>query len=113
VLFELFDQGLRPRMGEMSMQLIARYCGVPASDPVLPMRVMMLCGQVMVFSMGRRSLLSKLGWDRFGPEQLAAIKQAARVQSRVLIESWRAEAQAKSAAVPQDKPAGRRGRKAG
>jgi AcrR family transcriptional regulator len=89
VLFEIFDKGLRPRMGEMSAQLIARYCGGKPTDQLLRMRVMMLCGQVMVFSMGRRSLLSKLGWDRFGPEQLKVIKGEARAQSRVLMDSWR------------------------
>lgn len=93
VLFELLDQGLRPRMGEMSARLVARYCGVPADDPLLPMRVMMLCGQVMIFSLGRRSLLAKLRWDRFGPEQLATIKQAARQHSRLLMDAWRAETQ--------------------
>jgi AcrR family transcriptional regulator len=91
VLFELLDQTLRPRMGETSTRLIARYCGVPTTDPLLRMRVMMLFGQVMVFSLGRRSLLSKLGWDRFGPDQLATIKQAARAQSRTLMDSWRTE----------------------
>lgn len=94
VLFDLLDKGLRPRMGETSTRLIARYCDMPPTDPLLRMRVMMLFGQVMVFSLGRRSLLSKLGWDRFGPKQVATIKQAARAQSRVLMDSWRAEARA-------------------
>ncbi|WP_077036800.1 CerR family C-terminal domain-containing protein [Pelomonas sp. KK5] len=96
VLFEIFEKGLRPRMGEMSAQLIARYCGAAAADPLVRMRVMMICGQVMVFQMGRRSLLSKLGWDSFGPEQLAMIKQAARAQSRVLMDSWREEKKQKA-----------------
>lgn len=89
VLFDLLDQRLRPRMGEMSARLIARYCGVPVTDPLLPMRVMMLCGQVMIFSLGRRSLLTKLGWERFGPEQLATIKRDARQNGRLLMDSWR------------------------
>lgn len=108
VLFELFDQSLRPKMGEMSVGLIARYCGMPVTDPLLPMRVMMLCGQVMVFSLGKRTLLTKLRWDAFGPDEIALIKQAARTQSRVLMDSWRAEASA-----ARDKPAAKRTRNAG
>ncbi|WP_077033222.1 CerR family C-terminal domain-containing protein [Pelomonas sp. KK5] len=87
-LLELLDQGLRPRMGEVSALLVARYCGGTSEDPLLRMRVMMLCGQVIVFSIGQRSLLSKLGWQDLGPAQLEAIKQAARSQSRLLMDSW-------------------------
>lgn len=91
-LFELFDkEGMRPRMGELSQALVSRYCGIPLGDPLLRMRVMMLYGQVMVFSLGKRTLLTKLGWERFGPEQLAMIKQAGRAQSRVLMDHWREE----------------------
>jgi len=92
VLFDLLDKGLRPRMGEISAKLIARYCHAQPSDSILRMRVMMLFGQVHVFSLGRRTLLSKLGWDSFGPQQLDTIKQAARTQSRLLMDAWRAEA---------------------
>ncbi|MGC4062524.1 MAG: CerR family C-terminal domain-containing protein [Aquabacterium sp.] len=100
VLFDLLDKGLRPRMSEASTKLIARYCGLPLTNPLLRMRVMMLFGQVMVFSMGRRSLLTKLGWERWGPEQIATIKQAARAQSRVLMDSWRQEAGLASGSPP-------------
>ncbi|MBO9688703.1 MAG: CerR family C-terminal domain-containing protein [Mitsuaria chitosanitabida] len=89
VLFALFDSTVRPRMGEVSARLVARYCGLRPTDPMLPMRVMMLCGQVMVFSLGKRTLLSKLGWDQFGPDEVAKIKRAARDHARVLMDSWK------------------------
>lgn len=92
VLFELFDSTVRPRMGEVSARLVARYCGLKPTDPMLPMRVMMLCGQVMVFSLGKRTMLTKLRWDQFGPDEVAMIKRAAREHARVLMESWRAGA---------------------
>nr|WP_297529926.1 CerR family C-terminal domain-containing protein [uncultured Roseateles sp.] len=91
VLFELFDKSLRPQMGELSARVVARYCGLPEKDPLLAMRVMMLCGQVMVFSLGRRTMLTKLGWERFGPEEVATIKRSSREHSRVLMDSWREE----------------------
>lgn len=91
VLFELFDQGQRPKMGELSARVLARYCGMAEKDPLLAMRVMMLCGQIMVFSLGRRTMLTKLGWERFGPEEVATIKRASREHSRVLMDSWRHE----------------------
>lgn len=91
VLFELFDQGQRPKMGELSARVLARYCGMTEKDPLLAMRVMMLCGQIMVFSLGRRTMLTKLGWERFGPEEVATIKRASREHSRVLMDSWRHE----------------------
>lgn len=92
VLFELLDCTLRPRMGELATQLIARYCGMDPADPVLRMRIMMLFGQVMMFSLGRRSLVAKLGWERMGPAEVVQIKRAAIEHSRVLMDRWREDA---------------------
>ncbi|HEY4068893.1 MAG TPA: CerR family C-terminal domain-containing protein [Burkholderiaceae bacterium] len=89
MLFEMLERGAHPRMGEVATQLIARYCGIDPTDPVVRMRIMMLFGQVMVFSLGRRSLVSKLGWERMGPAEVALIKQAALEHCRVLMDSWR------------------------
>jgi hypothetical protein len=94
MLFEILDRGLRPRMGEVATQLVARYCGIDPADSVLRMRIMMLFGQVLVFSLGRRSLVSKLGWEQMGTAEVAMIKQAALGQSRVLMDCWRQEARA-------------------
>ena len=94
VLFQLLDNGLRTKVGELAGHLVARYCGKAPDDPVLRMRIMMLFGQVMVFSLGRRSLVSKLGWERMGPAEVAQIKQAALEHCRVLMDSWRTEAPA-------------------
>jgi AcrR family transcriptional regulator len=92
MLFDLLDRSLRPRMGELAAQLIARYCGIDSSDSVLRMRIMMLFGQVMVFSVGRRSLVSKLGWEQMGLAEVAMIKQAALEHCRVLMDRWRHDA---------------------
>jgi TetR/AcrR family transcriptional regulator, regulator of cefoperazone and chloramphenicol sensitivity len=89
ILFEMLDRGLRPRVGELAGQLVARYCGRDPDDPVLRMRIMMLFGQVMVFSLGRRSLISKLGWEQMGPAEVAMIRQAALEHCRVLMDRWR------------------------
>jgi TetR/AcrR family transcriptional regulator, regulator of cefoperazone and chloramphenicol sensitivity len=89
ILFELLDRGLRSRVGDLAGQLVARYCGKDANDAVLRMRIMMMFGQVMVFSLGRRTLVSKLGWERMGPAEIALIKQAALEHCRVLMDSWR------------------------
>jgi AcrR family transcriptional regulator len=92
ILFELLDRGLRPRMGDLATQLIGRYCGIDSTDVAVRMRVMMLFGQVMVFSLGRRSLVSKLGWERMGPTEVAMIKAAALEQCRMLMDRWRQDA---------------------
>jgi AcrR family transcriptional regulator len=92
VLFEMLDRGLRPKMGELAGQLVARYCGKDPADAVLRMRIMMLFGQVLVFSLGRRSLISKLGWEQMGPVEVAQIKQAALEHCRVLMDRWRQDA---------------------
>ena len=92
VLFEMLDRGLRPKVGELAGLLVARYCGKAPDDPVLRMRIMMMFGQVMVFSLGRRTLVSKLGWETMGPAQVAMIKQAALEHCRVLMDSWRRDA---------------------
>jgi TetR/AcrR family transcriptional regulator, regulator of cefoperazone and chloramphenicol sensitivity len=92
VLFEMLDRGLRPRMGELAAKLVGRYCGINPADAVLRMRIMMLFGQVMMFSLGRRSLVSKLGWDQMGPAEVTIIKQAALEHSRVLMDRWRHDA---------------------
>jgi AcrR family transcriptional regulator len=92
ILFEMLDKGLRPKMGELAGQLVARYCGLDPDDAVLRMRVMMMFGQVMVFSLGRRTLVSKLGWERMGPAEVALIRQAALEHCRVLMDRWRQDA---------------------
>lgn len=90
LLFQLLDCGVRPRVGELAGLLVARYCNLNAADAILRMRVMMLFGQVMVFSLGRRTLVAKLGWEQMGPAEVASIKQAAMENCRVLMDAWRA-----------------------
>jgi AcrR family transcriptional regulator len=96
VLFELLERGAHPRMGEVATRLVTRYCATDATDPVVRMRIMMLFGQVMVFSLGRRSLVSKLGWEQMGPAEVALIKQAALEHCRVLMDRWREDSRRES-----------------
>ena len=93
ILFEMLDRGLRPKMGELAGQLVARYCGLDPDDAVLRMRIMMMFGQVMVFSLGRRAMVSKLGWEQMGLAEVALIRQAALEHCRVLMDRWRQDAQ--------------------
>ncbi len=92
VLFDILDRGLRPRMADVGMRLVGRYCGIGPDDPGLRMRVMMVFGQIMVFSNGQRSLVSKLGWERIGPEQLALVKKAVREHARAMMNQWKKDA---------------------
>ena len=93
VLFEILDRDLRPRIGEMAAKLVARYCGVDSSDEVLRMRITMLFGQVMVFSVSGRSMAFKPIWKQVGAVELVMIKQTALEQCRMLMEHWRLNAQ--------------------
>jgi AcrR family transcriptional regulator len=94
LLFDILDKGLRPRMADVGMRLVGRYCGIPPDDPGLRMRVMMVFGQIMVFTTGQRSLVSKLGWDRIGPAQLALVKQAVREHARAMMDHWKRDTRA-------------------
>lgn len=89
LVFQMMDENLRPRMARVTTQLVSRYSGIDLKDPTLSMRIMMMMGQLMVFSLGRRMQLAKLGWERFGPKEVATIKQAVREQCRVLMDYWR------------------------
>jgi TetR/AcrR family transcriptional regulator, regulator of cefoperazone and chloramphenicol sensitivity len=92
LIFEMLDKDLRPRMARVSTVLVSRYSGLDAEEPSLRMRIMMLLGQLMVFALGRRMQLAKLGWERFGPKEVAIVKQAARDHARVLMDHWRESA---------------------
>lgn len=89
LIFQMLDQSLRPRMARVTTHLVARYCGMDLKDPLLGMRIMMMMGQLTTFSLGRRLQLAKLGWERFGPKEVATIKHAAREHCRVLMDHWR------------------------
>ncbi|MBB3196620.1 CerR family C-terminal domain-containing protein [Roseateles terrae] len=89
LIFQMLDQSLRPRMARVTTHLVARYCGMDLKDPLLGMRIMMMMGQLTTFSLGRRLQLAKLGWERFGPKEVATIKRAAREHCRVLMDHWR------------------------
>ncbi|ALV06310.1 CerR family C-terminal domain-containing protein [Roseateles depolymerans] len=93
LIFQMMDKTLRPRMARVTTHLVSRYSGMDLKDPTLSMRILMMMGQLMVFSLGRRMQLAKLGWERFGPKEVATIKQAAREQCRVLMDHWREAAE--------------------
>lgn len=105
VLFEQMNQILRPHLGQIGAQLVARLTGLPERDPLTAIRVMTLIGQVMVFHTNQRSFVTKMGWERLGEEHVALIKSTVRAQSRVLMASWRTDAPGSSASPSVSGPA--------
>ena len=88
VLFDLLEQSVKPRIGEVTAQLVSRITGLKAEDTMTKIRVATLLGQLIVFQMTQRTLASKLGWARMGPQEVAVIKETVRGQCRVLMDSW-------------------------
>lgn len=91
VLFDIMDRNVKTRMREVGSELIARLTGLPANDSLTLVRLMTLHGQIMVFHIAHKSMLSNLGWDGFNAERLEFLKKTVRAQTRVLIDSWAAE----------------------
>ena len=85
-------QAFRAEMGVVIGGLIAGITDRAADDTITRIRIMTLYGQLMVFHVVQRSVLTTLQWERIDAERLAQIKTILRSQSLVLMDAWRSEA---------------------
>lgn len=86
---------IRQPLNEASAALVARICGLASDDPVTQIRTFSLHGQLVVFHLAHRSTLSVLGWKSMDAEKAEQLKSTVRDQTRILLEHWSRERDAR------------------
>lgn len=69
----LFKRGIEPMHGAVS-ELVAAATGRRSDDQEIVIRAHAVIGQIVFFNFARPALLACLGWTKYTPERLAAIK---------------------------------------
>jgi AcrR family transcriptional regulator len=92
--FQFIYQHVSGRMSRVLSGIVSRLLGRPADDEETLVRTMMLGGQAHVFQMARRSVLTKLNWDKIDERRHQLLQQVLREHTRVLL---RAMAKARDA----------------
>lgn len=75
--FELIFSSVRPFFDTV-FGLIGRIIGRKPTDTDVRLLTTMIFGQISVFRTNQRGALKLMGWKRFGPKELAAIRMTAR-----------------------------------
>jgi hypothetical protein len=70
--------------------IVGRLLGRPADDAETLIRTMALSGQLLFFSMMRRTALTALNWDAFDAERLELINRIINEQTSTLLRSMKA-----------------------
>ncbi|HVW71235.1 MAG TPA: CerR family C-terminal domain-containing protein [Steroidobacteraceae bacterium] len=104
--FQIIYQRVSKRMSEAMATIVGRLLGRPANDDETLLRTMALSGQLMVFQVARRTVLTKLDWDSINAERLALIKRVIREQTAALMR-WMLASRGAARPAPR-RPAGRR-----
>lgn len=71
--------------------LLSRLSGLPADNPTLRMKSLMLFGQVLVFHVARPMALHLMGWSDFNADSVGAVKRMVREQTTTTLRGWLAE----------------------
>lgn len=106
--FQIIYQRVSKRMSEVTGAIVGRLLGRPPNDDETLIRTMALNGQLMVFQVARRSVLTKLNWDSINAERLELIKRVVREQTGALLH-WMLASRARGHAVPRGAAARRLG----
>jgi AcrR family transcriptional regulator len=83
--FQFIYQQVSGRMTKVLAGIVGRLLGRPADDEETLIRTMIVSGQSHVFQVARRSLLTKLNWDRIDEHRLDLLKQIISEHTRVLL----------------------------
>jgi AcrR family transcriptional regulator len=83
--FQFIYQHVSGRMSKVLAGIVSRLLGRPADDEETLVRSMIVMGQLHVFQMARRSLLTKLNWDKIDERRLELLKQVIGEHSRMLL----------------------------
>ena len=85
--FQAIYQKVNGRMSRVLTSLVSRLIGQPADDEETLVRTMLLSGQLHVFHVARRSLLTKLNWDAIDERRLNLLTHVVRTHTEVLLRS--------------------------
>jgi AcrR family transcriptional regulator len=85
--FEILDQRVNRRMSAVTAGIVGRLIGRSPRDSETLIRAMALNGQMVVFQIKRRSVLTVLNWDSMNPARLALLKRIVREHTATLLES--------------------------
>lgn len=83
--FDVIDKGLNRRLFAATSAIIGRLLGKPADDEETRIRTIAIDGQVLVFRMMRRQVVSALGWRGIGTEETARVSAIILEQTRELL----------------------------
>ena len=85
--FQAIYQKVNGRMAKVLTVVVSRMTGRPPDDEETLVRTMLLSGQLHVFHVARRSLLTKLNWDAIDERRLDLLIRAVRTHTEVLLRS--------------------------
>lgn len=102
--FQICYEGMNRRITNTISALIGRLLGRPADDDETIIRAAALSGQLSVFQMKRRSMLTLLNWESFDAERLELLKRVIREQTVALLRSMAA---LRDARQPSADPSGK------
>lgn len=106
---EILTRRVRKPLHEVGSQLISRITGLAADDPVTRIRMLSLNGQLVMFHVARRTTLELLQWKEFDAANGDLLKSTIRSQTRIMLEQWHLERQAREALRKDAPEAVRRG----
>ena len=107
--FQVIYERVSKRISNVTSAIVGRLLGRPADDEETLIRTMALSGQLTVFQVARRSVLTKLNWDAVDADRLALLKRIVREQTGALLRSM---ASAREAGRASRDTAGKRPRRA-
>ena len=85
--FQVIYQRINGRMSKVLSAIVSRMLGRPPEDEETLVRTMILSGQLHVFHVARRSLLTKLNWDTVDERRLSLLTHVVREHTSVLLQS--------------------------
>ncbi len=85
--FDIVCQRIKRRFSGITSTIIGRLLGRPADDDETLIRAAALSGQLSVFQLSRRSVLTLLNWDSIDAERLILLKRVIREQTEALLRS--------------------------
>ena len=88
--FKIIYQSVSSRMSKVTSTIVGRLLGRPADDEETLIRTMTLSGQLMVFQLARRSVMTKLNWDEVHAGRLALLQKVLREHTESLLRSMMA-----------------------
>jgi TetR/AcrR family transcriptional regulator, regulator of cefoperazone and chloramphenicol sensitivity len=94
--FKIIYQYVSSRMSKVTSTIVGRLLGRPADDEETLIRTMTLSGQLMVFQLARRSVMTKLNWDEVDAQRLALLQKVLLEHTQSLLRSMIATRQADS-----------------